>query len=86
MQHGLAQSIQRWPLADDIIECLTEIDGLDEREGDALLPIFDPNEFLEQHPEPSRQAYTLEDDVLEQWAVQGTNIRARFQEKAELYG
>ena len=72
IQRGLEQSFQRWPLAEDILECLQEIDGLEQSEGDSPEPIFDPAEFQQRDPEPSKQAYTLGDDVLEEWAWLGT--------------
>ena len=65
LQRGPDQSFQRWPLAQDIVECLQEIDGLEQSDGDPPEPIFDPAEFLQREPEPSRQAYTLPDEELE---------------------
>ena len=47
------------------MECLQEIDGLEQSAGDPPEPIFDPAEFLQREPEPSRQAYTLPDEELE---------------------
>ena len=45
VQHGPAAAIERWPLVADIIECLTEIDGLEDPEGNDRQLIFDPAEF-----------------------------------------
>ena len=50
IQRGLNQSFQRWPLAQDIVECLQEIDGLEQSAGDPPEPIFDPAEFLQREP------------------------------------
>ena len=48
--------------------------------------LFLPAQFLNQDPNPIKQTYKLEDSVLMYWAVEGTQIRSRFRDKAEKYG
>ena len=86
LQRGQDQRFQRWALAQDIVECLQEIDGLEQIANDSPEPIFDPAEFQQREPEPSKQAYTLPDEELEKWAKLGTRVRAQIKEKAEVNG
>ena len=63
-QQPLGEAIESRPLADAIISCLTEINGMEvahEQE-----PIFDTAAFQEQHPEPSSDDFQLSEDQLKQ--------------------
>ena len=61
LQQGLAQNIERWPLALDLIESLTEIDGLEGRQGNEAQFIFDPAEFLQRNPTPTLTEFKLDE-------------------------
>ena len=42
--------------------------------------------FMNIDPSPVKLNYKLGDNVLKYWAEQGTQIRANFRIKADLYG
>ena len=43
-----------------------------EYEDEGLKILFEQAQFLSQDPNPSKQAYELEENVLKNWAYQGT--------------
>ena len=86
LQRGRAQQLARWPLVADIIECLTEIEGREEQPAETPAPIFDPAEFQQRHSSPALAEFELDEGRLRELAIQGTQIRAQFSEKADAYG
>jgi hypothetical protein len=63
------------------MEALNEINEKeDDQEGQQ--PVFDPAEFLKRDPAPQRHAYKLGENVLRHWAEQGSQLRAKFRERA----
>ena len=48
--------------------------------------LFEPTQFLTQEPNPNKHEYKLELNILEYWAIEGTEIRLRFRDKADTYG
>ena len=65
---------------------MTEIDGLEGRQGNEIQFIFDPAEFLQRYPTPTLTEFRLDEGRLRELAIQGSQIRAQFQEKAIAYG
>jgi len=80
------ENIQRCPLAQDLIENLNAIEEMEEDERRDVQVIFDPYAFTGAHPAPSKQEFQLDESSLEQWAIQGTSIRAKIKLKANRYG
>ena len=69
VQQGPTQEIARHPLAADIIESLTEIEGMEDREDEDALPNFDPAEFVQRHPTPTVTEFALGEDRLRELAM-----------------
>ena len=65
-----------------MIDCLDEIEGIEESENDESNFIFDPDEFLRQVPAPTVSEYALEVDRLRELAIQGSQIRAQIANRA----
>ena len=40
--------------------------------------IFDPAEFMREHPDPMKKEFELDEAALRGWAIEGTSIRANF--------
>ena len=52
-----------------MIDCLNEIDDVEESENEVSNFIFDPDEFLRQVPAPTVSEYALEVDRLRELAI-----------------
>jgi hypothetical protein len=69
-----------------VIDCLDEVEGIEERENGESNFIFDPEEFLRQVPTPTVPEYQLDVDRLQELAIQGSQIRAQIENKAKELG
>ena len=65
----LESNIQRHALISDIIEAYEEIDEFSDYIGLDHQVHFDPREFSNNNPNPSRAEYELSYDDLEQWGI-----------------
>ena len=69
LQGEPGQIIARWPLADDVIGCLDEVEGIEGRENGESNFIFDPEDFLRQVPTPTVTEHELDVDRLRELAI-----------------
>ena len=68
-----------------MIEALDTIEGLDDDQARDTQLIFDPVEFMREHPDPRIEDFQLGEASLRDWAIQGTAIRNEFKNRAEIY-
>jgi len=78
--------MEKWPIAQDLIENLNVIEEMDEDEHRDAHIIFDSFAFAESSPAPLKQEFQLDESTLEHWAIQGSSIRAKVKLKANQYG
>lgn len=67
--------ISRHPLAEDILSALLEIDNIDEDQVDSNRVIFDPQEFINGHPNLSKENFICDTSTLRELAVRTSSVR-----------
>ena len=68
--------LERYPLSEDVIECFNTLRQLDDNPIYELL--FDPSEFEKRHSILSREEFTIEETVLRDLGVVGSQVRITF--------
>ena len=83
MQRFRPNKNERWPMQPDIDIEIETFDTMEYEGEPDWEPIFDPKQFADENDELKMEDYKLKSSLLEQYAIQVTEIRSSIKAKAD---
>ena len=77
------QEVERHPLTDDVVEAWNELDEASRWDSLGHKVHFDPKDFANANPAPTKEEFQLDEEDLRHWGFRCTDLRANILERAK---